>query len=150
MKKIPRPALWLGFAGLLPFLAAVLVSYSVSESLNSLILGIFNQVSGPFLLVAYAKIICAFMAGVLWGYAAKSKKREWLTYSLSVLPALWVLFTVTGSIEQQLSALIVGFLLVFVIELQFKFWGLVPNWWLSLRIPLTTIVVLCLLAGIFA
>ncbi len=37
------------------------------------------------------------MSGVLWGFAARGS--DWLPYALSVIPALWVFFTVTDGTD---------------------------------------------------
>ena len=150
MKKIPRPALFLACILLVPFLLGAAVVFPVGETISSLILRIFNQVSGPFLLVGYGKLVCVLSAGALFGFAAKSRKREWRSYFLAALPLVWVVFTVSDSLEQQLAALIIGFVLVLVADFQFRFWKLTPVWWISFRVPFTLVIIACLGVGFLA
>ncbi len=150
MKKIPRPALLLGCFLLMPFILGAIVVFPVGEAISSFVLRIFNQVSGPFLLVSYGKLVCVLSAGALFGFAAKSRKREWRSYFLAALPLVWVVFTVVGSLEQQLAALIIGFILGLVADFQFRFWKLTPVWWLSFRMPFTLVIIACLGLGFLA
>lgn len=144
---IPRGALWLGLAGLLPFLWAALgiLVPAVSDATVGLLGPRFNA---PYMLVAYGTVILCFMSGVLWGFATKTN--EVRAFALSVMPALWAFFTVGGGPQQATSAVLIGFLLVFACDVQFRVWGLAPDWWLKLRALLTAIVAACLLVGIFA
>ncbi len=139
----PRPALWLGLAGLAPFLwgVATLLSPSLSAATLSLV---GPRFTGPYVLIAYGTVILCFMSGVLWGFAARGAEHAWSGYALSVTPALWVFFFVGGGPVQALSALVTGFVFLLLIDHQFSRWGLTPSWWMSLRLILTTVVVLCL------
>lgn len=145
MTSIPRPALALGLAGLLPFLwgaltlaAPPLASYAPAPRL-----------AGVAVLVAYGTVILCFMAGVLWGFAARgAAELQWKGYALSVLPALWAFFAVTSG-PQALSALLVGFLALLACDAQFGAWGLTPRWWMRLRLMLTAVVAACLAVGLW-
>ena len=100
----------------------------------------------PFVLLNYGQIILAFMSGVLWGFATRAKGgRAALGYTLSVLPALWVFFTVGAGAASSAGFLIAGF--VGLLALDWVFWrqALAPEWWMRLRIMLTAVVVICLL-----
>ena len=146
---IPRHALILGLAGLLPFLWGA--ATSLSPALADLGRGLFGQrlVAQPGL-IAYGTVILCFMSGVLWGFAAQAAQQRAVPYILSVLPALWVFFTVGGGPVQALSALLIGFVGLLVFDLQFRIWGLAPDWWMRLRLILTAVVVACLGAGLYA
>jgi hypothetical protein len=130
----PRIAILLAGAGALPFLLAA-----------AMILGLIPG-EGRALIVAYGAVILAFMSGVLWGFAARGAP-AW-AYVLSVLPALHVFFFVTPhpwAFEgQALAHLIAGFLGVLILDLVYQAKRLAPRWWLSLRIPVTAVVVGCL------
>lgn len=144
---IPRGALFLGLAGLLPFLWAALgvLVPAVSDATVSLLGPRFNA---PYMLVSYGTVILCFMSGVLWGFATKTNEVK--GFALSVMPALWAFFTIGGGPQQATSAVLIGFILVFACDVQFRIWGLAPDWWLKLRALLTAIVAACLLVGIFA
>lgn len=140
---IPRPALLLGLAGLLPFLWGL--GTLIAPPLHALTLQTLGpRFTGPYVLIAYGTVILSFMSGVLWGFAAKGAEHQWRGYALSVAPALWAFFMVGGGAQAALSALITGFIVLLVIDLQFSLWGLTPRWWMKLRLILTAGVVACL------
>lgn len=145
---IPRPAQILGLSGLLPFLwgVATLLSPALAQFTVDVI---GPRFAGPFVMIAYGVVILCFMSGVLWGFAARGAEAAWSGYALSVGPALWAFFFVGGGATQALTALITGFVLLLVIDLQFSRWGLTPPWWIQLRLILTVPVVLCLAAGLW-
>jgi hypothetical protein len=145
---IPRSALVLGLSGLLPFLWGV--ATLLSPGLAQLTLDVIGpRFIGPYVLIAYGVVILCFMSGVLWGFAARGAETLWTGYALSVGPALWAFFFVGGGATQALTALITGFVVLLVIDLQFSRWGLTPRWWMQLRLILTSGVVLCLAAGLW-
>lgn len=148
MTRVPRPALYLGLAGLLPFIwgVATLLLPPLADATRSLIGARFAGHSG---LVSYGVVILCFMSGVLWGFVARGRPNSWTGYALSVGPALWAFFFVGGSVTQSLNALITGFVVLLVIDFQFSLWGLTPRWWMTLRVILTTGVVACLALGLW-
>ena len=155
MSQIPRAPLFLGLAGLLPFLGGALISA-----------GMMNEEMGPpaevgyllvppqdgvALLVLYGTIILSFMSGVLWGFATKAQGSTATTgYVLSVIPALWAFFMRGSTDTKTLFYLLIGFLGLLVLDYHFYRKGLTPPWWMRLRILLTSIVVICLAIGITA
>ncbi len=147
MTQIPRPALYLSLAGLLPFLWAALgiLVPAMSEATVDILGARFNA---PFILISYGTVILCFMSGVLWGFAVKSDR--FLPYLVSTLPALWAFFAIGGGERQATSAVLIGFLLVFLFDLQFTVWRLTPPWWIKLRAWLTAIVLACLAIGLLA
>ena len=99
---IPPAALWLGLAGLIPFLVCALTGFSDGPAV----------VKGweDLIMLRYGIVILSFMSGVLWGFATKATGRAAaLGYALSVIPALWAFFTTMGPTPQALRALMVGF-----------------------------------------
>ena len=141
---IPRAALGLGLAGLIPFLwgAVTLLSPDI-EALGRSLLG--SRFVGPFVMLNYGVIILAFMSGVLWGFATKATGHQAATgYALSVIPALWAFFMVGGGATSSAIFLIAGY--IGLLALDWTFWrqGLAPEWWMQLRLLLTTVVVACL------
>ncbi|MEM1388835.1 MAG: DUF3429 domain-containing protein [Pseudomonadota bacterium] len=145
MKQIPPAPLFLGLAGLLPFMwgTATLYSSALAELTNATV---GPRFLGPYVLLNYGRIILAFMAGVLWGFAARAEGQVAATgYALSVIPALWAFFFVGAGPISAAIYLIAGF--VGLLGLDYLFWqqGLTPRWWMSLRVTLTIIVVICLI-----
>ncbi|MEM1064938.1 MAG: DUF3429 domain-containing protein [Pseudomonadota bacterium] len=144
MGDVPRSALILGLAGLIPFVWGGLSV--LSPELNAWgIEAIGPRFVGPFVQLFYGAIILSFMSGVLWGFATRASGRAAATgYALSVLPALWAFFFTGGGVVSASTYLIAGF--IGLLGLDYTFWKqeLAPPWWLQLRIPLTIIVSVCL------
>lgn len=142
---IPRSALLLGLAGVIPF------AWGAATALNPELQGwgvrtLGARFVGPYIGLFYGAIILAFMSGVLWGFAARAEGRVAATgYALSVIPALWAFFFTGGGPTGAAISLIAGFLAL--LALDFLFWahGLAPRWWMALRVLLTSLVVVCLI-----
>lgn len=148
MTEIPRSALILGLAGLIPFL------WGAANVLFPATVGWGGQwmppmFMGSYVILTYGVVILSFMSGVLWGFAAKGAERAWRGYAASVVPALWALFMVTGPEAQALSALLTGFFALLALDAQFALWRLVPRWWMRLRFLLTAGVAVCLGVGLW-
>ncbi|MBN2907127.1 MAG: DUF3429 domain-containing protein [Rhodobacteraceae bacterium] len=144
MKDIPRSALILGFAGLIPFLwgAATVVSPGLFDFALA---NVGPRFMGVYVLNFYGTIILAFMSGILWGFATKAEgARASIVYALSVIPALWAFFMVGGGAETSIIALIAGYGGLLLLDGFYWRIGLAPSWWMALRIPLTVIVAACL------
>ncbi|MEL6960744.1 MAG: DUF3429 domain-containing protein [Pseudomonadota bacterium] len=144
-RDIPKSALILGVAGLLPFVWGVLTMYS--EAAAALTLDTIGpRFVGPFVGLNYGQLILAFMSGVLWGYSTKAEGSQAATgYALSVIPVLWVFFMVGGGPTTAAMNLIFAFVGLLGLDYAFWNWGLAPRWWMALRILLTVGVVACLL-----
>lgn len=80
-KTFPRSAFWLGYAGLIPQLLALLLSWDGGEK------G-YVAIAGGF---AYAALIFSFLGGVWWGQAIANHKTGAGVYIVSVLPSLFSL-----------------------------------------------------------
>lgn len=144
MQRIPRSALILGLAGLIPFVwgAATILSETLNFWSGQTLGGRFT---GPYIGLFYGAVILSFMSGVLWGFATRaSGSVAALGYVLSVIPALWAFFMTGGGPVSAAINLIAGF--VGLLALDWVFWkqGLAPEWWMGLRVLLTAIVVICL------
>ena len=148
MTGIPRVALLLGLAGLIPFVWGALTLLSDSAAQTGLTwLG--PRFIGPFVQLQYGTIILAFMSGVLWGFSTRANGTVAATgYALSVVPALWAFFFVGGGPVSAAIYLIAGFLGLLALDWLFWQQGLTPSWWMQLRIGLTAVVVACLAVGL--
>ena len=144
LAAVPRSALILGFAGLLPFLLGVGTLYF--EALQGLTMRMVGpRFVGPFVLLSYGQIILAFMSGVIWGFAAQARgATQGAGFALSVIPALWAFFFVGGGPATAATFLIAGFAGLLLIDAFFWHNDLTPRWWMALRLPLTAVVCLCL------
>ncbi len=145
---IPRSALILGLAGVIPFLwGAVTYLNSDLAAWGMRILG--PRFVGPYVQLFYGAVILSFMSGVLWGFATKAQGAQAATgYGLSVLPALWAFFMTGGGPTSAAIYLIFGFIGLLVLDYAFWRWELAPPWWLNLRVLLTTLVVAALAVGV--
>ncbi len=142
--RIPLAPLVLGLAGLIPFVWGA--ATALSGDLAQWGIQTFGpRFVAPFVLLNYGQIILAFMSGVLWGFATKSEgEQAAINYALSVLPALWVFFTVGAGPISSGIYLIAGFVALLGLDFTFARQGLTPAWWMRLRILLTVIVTICI------
>lgn len=147
---VPRVPLWLGLMGLLPMVIGVAETYLPFARIVYEIHG-NGWFIAPYATLRYAEIILCFMSGVFWGFAARSDGATAGTgYVLSVIPALYVFFMAIGDISAVAVKLAIGFMLVLWIDWLFYRQNLTPDWWMRLRIPLTVVMVACLLAMAYA
>ena len=145
---IPRSALVLGLAGLVPFLWGALTQvWEPAAALTLRTLG--PRFLGPYVGLAYGTVILSFMSGVLWGFAARAARAAALGYVLSVIPALWAFFMVGGGPTSAAINLMAGFAGLLALDAAFQRWGLAPGWWLAFRIVLTAVVLACLAVTAF-
>lgn len=149
MNDIPRSALILGLAGVIPFAWGALTTLLPGLALQVMpIIG--GRFIGPYVQLYYGAIILSFMSGVLWGFATKAEGQAATAgYALSVLPALWAFFMTGGGPVAASINLIVGFIGLLLLDWQFWRLSLAPPWWMKLRGLLTVLVVLCLMTGVF-
>ena len=145
---IPAPALWLGWAGVIPFAGLTVLSIVSSGSASG-----FSTVVVLQALVAYGMVILSFMGGVQWGLemaGSDGRRHDTLGFAASVVPAL-VAFGV--SFVQPLVALVflaLGFVGLLGYDLRRIKAGVGPGWYAGLRLQLSTAVVLCLGAAVAA
>jgi hypothetical protein len=149
MTQVPRPALILGAAGLIPFVWGT--ATELSPAMFDFGLRTFGpRFVGPYVGLAYGTIILAFMSGVLWGFATRlTGTAAAVGYALSVIPALWAFFFVgSGPVS---SAIFLGLGYLLLLGLDYLFWiqELAPAWWMRLRVGLTGVVLACLSVTVF-
>jgi hypothetical protein len=137
--RVPALASWLGYAGLIPFLAmAIWLWFPYSDHSFPL-----NDA-----LLAYAAIILSFMGAVHWGLAIASGDRvEPLQLVISVLPALIAWFAIFTPPMFNYSLLILGFAGLCLFDVRMARIGHAPAWYPKLRIPLTVVVVISLISA---
>jgi hypothetical protein len=127
-QSLPRPTLWLGLAGLLPFLGAALLAWTAPAEWRGVAL---------YALAAYGAVILSFLGAVHWGLALRAPATEAAAMAprlgLGVLPALvaWVALLLPP--VAGLSLLAVGILGTATVESAAAGRGLVPPGYLRLR-----------------
>ncbi|WP_333818363.1 DUF3429 domain-containing protein [Tabrizicola sp.] len=142
--RIPRPALLLGLAGLIPFLwsAATHLSPALSAWAGPFLSPMFL---GAYVGMTWGTVVLCFLSGVLWGFATKAEGREAaIAYSLSVIPALWGFVMVSDASDSSAIFLAAGFVGLLLLDATFQAWGLAPRWWLRLRVMLTVVALACI------
>lgn len=142
--QIPSAPLWLGLAGVLPFVWGALSAWS-GELARPVADWLGTGFIGRGLQLTYGAMILSFMSGVLWGFACKVvKPKAALLFGLSTLPALWAAFLLASAAPMQPILLIGGFMALFGLDIIFFRYRLTPAWWLKLRVLLTALVLACL------
>jgi hypothetical protein len=144
VRDIPRVALILGLAGLIPFVWGA--ASDLSPGLNDWGTAAFGpRFVGPHVSLAYGTVILSFMSGALWGFATRATgAMAVIGYTLSVCPALWAFLMVGGGPAAAAAALAAGFLALLPLDALFWRQGLAPGWWMRLRLLLTAGVLACL------
>jgi len=139
---IPRPALLLGVAGLVPFVTLPL--------LTVLDFGIDADWAIQALLT-YGAVILSFMGGVQWGLAMRAPpaagEGTWMLYAASVVPALLGWAALLGFAPRAaLLILATGFAGLLAYDVWVIRRGYGPAWYPNLRLGLTAVVVTALCA----
>ena len=142
--RIPSPALGLGLAGLIPFVAGALSLWSLVPGLAA--------ATGLRLEVGYAAIILSFLGGIRWGTAIGpyGGRRQGLDFTASVLGALAGLAAIFLPAIGALTLLIAGFLLQALWDVTSVESGRLPQWFGRLRMLLTAGAVMSLVAALVA
>nr|WP_282562547.1 DUF3429 domain-containing protein [Marinobacter panjinensis] len=134
-------AIVVGIAGLLPFLAAILGLFMMPAKSVAII--------GYFYL--YSAGILAFMAGIYWPLAMQLENRCYPISPLVTMLLSQVFFVSAGiglllPVAAQIVLYTVAYLALYVVDARWMkvYW---PDWYLKLRLALTTIVLLCQVAA---
>ncbi|XP_029001917.1 transmembrane protein 69-like [Betta splendens] len=130
--KGPRPALCLGFAGLIPFVSPTLLM-AVTETY-------FPDLA--FAQLAYGASILSFLGGVRWGFAlpdSSPAKPDWLNLANSVVPPLlaWAAMLMSDSIDPAATMVIMG--LGISLHYDLSLLPTYPSWFKALRAVLTIV-----------
>lgn len=142
---IPKPALILGLAGLLPFILGALGGWLADPARAGFAL---NAMLG------YGAVILSFLGGVHWGRALApdlAPRPPWPLMLWSVTPSLlaWgAMFT--GAIYAVLVLYIVSYTIAFFVDLKAVRVGMFPAWYGSLRKILSIGVLASLFVALWA
>ena len=128
---IPTPALILGLAGVIPFLAG---------GIGALVLDPEWSAFATQATLLYGAVILSFLGGIRWGLAMSPAMRseQTLHFTIAVLPSLlaWCALLVPQSIGIWMT--IAGLIGMLLTDLQLTRSGQAPRWFQKLRIMLTT------------
>lgn len=136
-RSLPPLARLLGFAGLLPQLAAAgVVTVMPREA----------TFAAQALGFAYASLILSFLGGLWWGMAAARRDAPGWIYVAAVAPSLFALacaipWAVGWSWPgPSLVALALAIWASLLIDMRLVKAGLAPGWWMRLRFPLSLVL----------
>ncbi len=132
--RLPLISTWLGYAGLVPQIAAVTVLASGSA---------YWRFTALALAYAYAALILSFLGGLWWGLAARSAGRapNW-SWVAAVLPSLIALMSAVpwaiGAPWPGPSLVWLGLSILcsLIVDRKLSTLGLAPVGWMALRAPL--------------
>jgi len=132
---VPRLAMLLGHAGLLPPLACVLAVAGGDPGV---------RFSALALLYAYSAAILSFLGGIWWGFAARGGARApgWLWFA-AVLPSLFAVASAWPWAVglpwpgPSLAALAAAIAATLAVDRRLVALGLAPTDWMRLRLPLS-------------
>lgn len=151
--RVSRAAYLLGFAGLLPQVAAVLLLASSAghAKADALAFGFGLSIAS-----VYAAAILSFLGGMWWGFAIKRGSQQGSLAAVAVLPSLAaVALVLAGAIGLPsrwiLVALGVVIILTLPVDRRLAATGDAPDGWMALRVPLSLgLGGLTILAGLLA
>lgn len=145
--RVAPEARLLGYAGLLPQVAAVIMLAGGSPIVASL---------GAMLAFGYGALILSFLGGIWWGFAVKRAVGQTPLLVAAVLPSLVALAlgigaTVRGDTGRSLVGLGLAILLTLMVDRRLAESGEAPVGWMALRVPLSVgLGVLTIVAGVLA
>ena len=130
---LPRTVAWLGYASLLDHHHGAVWSDA---------------------LYAYGAIILSFIGALHWGLAMSlpelSERQRSAWFAWSVVPALIAWPALLFSPPLAAPLLVVGFIAHYLQDRRLAPQATLPGWYLPLRLRLSSVAVVCLVAGVFA
>lgn len=143
IKYSPKPAVYLGIAGLIPFVSV------------PLIMGV-TEVYYPelaFAQVAYGASVLSFLGGARWGFAipeGSPAKPDWMNLGNSVVPALlaWGALLFRNNLTEATILVIMG--LGIALHYDLALLPTYPSWFKALRTVLTLVAVFSLVGTLLA
>lgn len=141
---LPRSVALLGYGGLVPFVALA----------GWVLAGLPRAETALEALLAYGAVILAFVGALHWGFAMglpgfSQRARAW-HFTWSTVPALMAWVTLMLEAAPASLLLVAGFVAHFLQDLRLDRRQALPAWYLPMRLRLTTIACLCLLAGVWS
>lgn len=138
-----RTAQWLGYGGLIPFLVLAPAS----------LLDVHHGFTWSDALYAYGAVILSFVCALHWGFAmvlpGLDDARRVRTMGWSVVPSLIAWPALLLAPTEAAVLLVTGFVLHYLQDRRLARHAALPAWYLPLRLQLTTVACLSLIAGAF-
>ena len=147
MTGIPRAAVLWGALGLVPFLYGAAMVLAEPTMLPGL--GVFEPgaAGGVLILERFGTAILAFMGGCLWGFSSSGREPSFLLLGGSAIPSFIAFSALWFSPTLSCIWLAFGYVILQGLDIAYVRAGVAPSYWLSLRLPLTALVMTCLLVG---
>ena len=134
--RVPKSVMLASLLGLIPILVGLASTFNIGlrESLKEELIRIA---------IIYSGFILSFMSGCVFYISTLDRERVFLLW-VSILPVLLALLSVAIPFMQSF-VIALGFLIVLEIERKLYKYKTLPEWWLNLRFPMTSIVVFLLI-----
>ena len=134
--RVPKSVMLASLLGLVPILVGLASTFNIGlrESLKEELIRIA---------IIYSGFILSFMSGCVFYISSLDRERVFLLW-FSIVPVLLALLSVAVPFMQSF-VIALGFLIVLEIERKLYKIKTIPEWWLNLRFPMTTIVVFLLI-----
>ena len=134
--RVPKSVMLASLLGLIPILVGLASTFNIGlrESLKEELIRIA---------IIYSGFILSFMSGCVFYISSLDRERVFLLW-FSIVPVLLALLSVAVPFMQSFI-IALGFLIVLEIERKLYKIKTLPEWWLNLRLPMTTIVVFLLI-----
>lgn len=145
VEPLPRTVAWLGYGGLLPFIGLAFATVGAD---------FLGEDSTVWLaaLVSYAAAILSFVGALHWGFAMTlhglSDSQRTGAFVWSIIPALvaWVALLAAPTVAVVL--LVLGFVTHYWRDYRIVTSADLPGWYLPMRLRLTCVACLCLVAPV--
>ena len=134
--QVPKSVVLASLLGLVPMVLGVASTFNI---------GIGESFKEGFIRIAviYTGFILSFMSGCVFYVSSLERERALLLW-FSVVPVLLALLSIIIPFMQSF-VLALGFLVVLEIERKLHKLRSLPEWWLNLRFPMTSVVILLLI-----
>ena len=143
--RVPLPAVYLGAAGAIPFVA---LAFDLQVS------GLLVESQARLALGAYGASILAFLGGIQWGFESVladgktgGRALSGVRLLISIVPSVIAAVALLMGAREALLVLAAGFALAFLADWWRASRALSPGWFMKLRAPLSAVVIASLLVG---
>ena len=135
-QRVPKSVMLASLLGLIPILVGLASTFNIGlrESLKEELIRIA---------IIYSGFILSFMSGCVFYVSSLDRERVFLLW-FSIIPVLLALLSIAIPFMQSF-VIALGFLIVLEIERKLHKFKTLPEWWLNLRFPMTSIVVFLLI-----
>ena len=135
-QKVPKSVMLASFLGLVPILVGLASTFNI---------GLSENLKDEFIRIAiiYSGFILSFMSGCVFYVSSLDRERVFLLW-FSIIPVLLALLSIAIPFMQSF-VIALGFLIVLEMERKLFKIKTLPEWWLNLRFPMTSLVVFLLI-----